>query len=400
MRILHLTPYYAPAYAYGGVVRALAGLAAAQAAAGHTVRVLTNDAAHPDAGAALPQRETLNGVAVFRARNRFPGLRPALNLSSPSGLGALAKSLCHDADILHCHEFRTAENWLLMRKVSGEFRSLPRLLSPHGTLTHATGRRLAKALWDATVGPPLARAFDHVVCLSESERAETMSRWRAMGLPPPAASVIPNGVPADIFAGHDPAKLRADFRKRHRLAAAPTLLFLGRLHRRKGVALLGRAFARLAEKEDIRLLIAGPDEGEGAPLRQLQDRRILLLGYLQGEERLAALAAADGFALPAVGEGQSMALLEALAAGLPAIVTPGCNLPQVAQRGAGWQIEPTVDALVLAINEWLNSAARWPEMAAAGRRLTREEFSWPAVERALTGVYQDLIARISSAARS
>ena len=399
MRILHLTPYYAPSYAFGGVVRALEGLAEAQVAAGHSVRILTSDTANLGERLSLPPRETHQGVEIFRAPNRWPALRQALNLSSPRGMGALAETLLQDADIVHCHEFRTVENWLLADRLRAMKRRLPLLLSPHGTLPHETGRRSAKAFWDATLGPNLARVFDHVVCLSEIEREDVNRRWRAMRVAPPPTSVIPNGVNLDIFAGADRATLRAEFRRQHNLADAPTMLFLGRLHRRKGVSLLARAFGQLAER-DARLLIVGPDEGERAVLRELADERISLLGYLQGEERLAALAAADGFALPAIGEGLSMALLEALAAGLPAIITPGCNLPQVAERGAGWLVAPAVESIADALTGWLAEATRWPAMAAAGRWLAREEFSWPSLEAALAAVYRDLRTRISSAAKS
>ena len=399
MRILHLTPYYAPSYVYGGVVRALEGLAEAQVAAGHSVRILTSDAANPGERLSLPPRETLQGVKIFRAPNRWPGLRRALNISSPRGMGALAGTLLSEVDIVHCHEFRTMENWLLAGRLRALGKRLPIVLSPHGTLPHETGRRSAKVFWDATLGPSLARVFDHVVCLSEAEREDVNGRWRALRVALPPISVIPNGVHPDIFAGADRATLRAEFRQRHGLADASTMLFLGRLHRRKGVSLLARAFSQLAER-DVRLLVAGPDEGEGAVLRKLADERIILLGYLQGEERLAALAAADGFALPAIGEGLSMALLEALAAGLPAIITPGCNLPQVAERGAGWLAAPELDSIAAALTRWLAEATRWPAMAAGGRRLAREEFSWSSVEAALTAVYRDLRVRISSAARS
>ena len=113
-----------------------------------------------------------------------------------------------------------------------------------------------------------------------------------------------------------------------------------------------------------------------------------------------ALAAADGFALPAIGEGLSMALLRLWPPACRPIITPGCNLPQVAERGAGWLAAPELDSIAAALTRWLAEATRWPAMAAGGRRLAREEFSWSSVEAALTAVYRDLRVRISSAARS
>lgn len=399
IRILHLSPYYAPSYVFGGVVRALEGLAEAQVSAGHSVRVLTCDSVSPVASLRLRRKEVRNGVEIYRVMNRWPKLRKMANLSSPRGMNRWMNELLPETDVIHCHEFRTLENWILARRLKSMRERVPVVLSPHGTLPHETGRRTAKALWDAILGNSLAPMFDHVVCLSTAERDDLQLRWRALQLVTPPATIVPNGINPDIFAGVDRAALRANFRQRYNLMNVPTLLYLGRLHRRKGVTLLARAFMKLKEN-NARLLIAGPDEGEASKLQKMADERIILLGYLQGEERLAALAAADGFALPAIGEGLSMALLEAMAAGLPAIITPGCNLPQVVERSAGWLVAPEVGSITKGISDWLAAKAHWPQMAAAGQQLVNEEFCWPNIEPSLTAVYRDLIARISSAARS
>src|SRR5262245_46498926 len=111
LKILHVTPYYAPAYAYGGVVRAVEGMAMAMARRGHQVTVLTTDALDPTARYTGPMDEQRDGVRVLRARNLIP--RGQTNLSTPNTMQPIAHDLLPAADIVHCHEFRTVENLLV-----------------------------------------------------------------------------------------------------------------------------------------------------------------------------------------------------------------------------------------------------------------------------------------------
>jgi glycosyltransferase involved in cell wall biosynthesis len=190
---------------------------------------------------------------------------------------------------------------------------------------------------------------------------------------------------------------RASFRVRHGLPPdAPVCLFMGRLHPRKGVDVLVRAFQQAAVP-NARLVIAGPDEGMLAALQPLLDSRIIVTGYLEGAERLAAYAAADVFCLPATGEGLSMAALEALAAGLPAVLSPGCNLPEVAQAGAGRVVAPQVTPLAATLREVLLDSTLRASMSAAARALVRERFTWEQVGAALEAVYQQVVSPQPSA---
>jgi poly(glycerol-phosphate) alpha-glucosyltransferase len=137
---------------------------------------------------------------------------------------------------------------------------------------------------------------------------------------------------------------------------------------------------------NARLVIAGPDEGARDLITRYVDERSLI-GFLGETERLAALDAADLFALPAVGEGLSMALLEALAAGLPALITPGCNMPEVVEYGAGLEVPRTVDALEDALYTLLTDAALRETMSHNARRLVRERFTWDVAATKLEAVY-------------
>ncbi len=378
-----MTPYYAPAYAFGGVARACEGLCMALAARGHEVTVLTTDAHTQTARSPAPPDEMRDGVRVLRARNLSVTLRGRANLSTPTGWGDAGQAALREADVVHCHEFRTAENLILTPGIARRGTRL--VLSPHGTLAHATGRSALKRAWDTLLSPAMARRFDVVLGLTADEADEAAALWADFGADAMFA-VAPNGVDPATFANLPDA---AAFRVQWGLRLGPVVLFMGRLHPRKGAVTLAEAF-RKVNLPDANLVIAGPDEGDRPVLERLaaDDARITLTGYLDDAARLGALAAADLFALPAVGEGLPMTVLEAMAAGVPVVISPGCHLPEVATAGAGHVVPVEVDALTATLGELLADADTRASMADAARVLVAEWFTWAAVAGMVEAVYR------------
>ena len=105
------------------------------------------------------------------------------------------------------------------------------------------------------------------------------------------------------------------------------------------------------------------------------------------------LAAADVYVQPSRWEGFGIAALEAMAAGLPVILSPGCNLPEAAEAGAGLIVEPQVEPLAAALRSLLTDAERRLFMGAAGRVLVNERFTWAAVADQLERVYESAARR-------
>ncbi|MEO8611823.1 MAG: glycosyltransferase [Chloroflexota bacterium] len=384
MHILHLTPYYVPAYAFGGVVRSCEGMARALVRRGHRVTILTTDALNQTQRGTSPKDEMVDGVRVVRARNASMWLRRHANLSTPLAMRQLSPQLLSDVDVIHCHEFRTMEN-LLITPTAVAMKK-PLVLSPHGTLTYETGRSGLKVAWDKVLSPGLARRFNYVIGLSQAEVEEAQAMWPSFGANIPF-SAIPNGVDPQDYAN---LSGRAAFREQFNLGDAPVCLFMSRLHPRKGIALLVEAF-KAANVNGAKLVIAGPDEGMLDVIQPMLNEQVIYAGYLSGDNRLAAFAGADMLALPAVGEGLPMVVLEAMAAGLPVIVSPGCNLPEVTQYGAGVQAEAALEPLRDALHMLLSDAAKRKAMGSAAQNLVHEKFTWDSVAIQLEAVYQQIV---------
>jgi glycosyltransferase involved in cell wall biosynthesis len=113
---------------------------------------------------------------------------------------------------------------------------------------------------------------------------------------------------------------------------------------------------------------------------------------LTGNDRLGALAAADVFAMPAVGEGFSMAVLEAMACGLPVLLTPGCNFPEVVDAGAGIVTAREVPALSEALRMLLTDADRRASMGRLAREMVLARYTWDKVATLMEQVYQAVVA--------
>src|SRR5262249_29857480 len=130
------------------------------------------------------------------------------------------------------------------------------------------------------------------------------------------------------------------------------LVFLSRVHPKKGVDLLVRAWSAVSTRfPDWELDIIGPDEiGSMEAIRrlvaELHAERVTFVGPLYGEEKWRALGSASAFVLPTHSENFGIAVAEALAVGVPAIVTRGAPWSGLEQERCGWWIDRTLDALV------------------------------------------------------
>lgn len=381
MHILHITPYYAPAYAFGGVVRAVEGLAHALTQRGHTITILTTTAlSFTESLPATTLQE--DNLTIIRTHNQIPFLRK-VNLSTPFGMRPIAQDIMPTVDVVHIHEFRTVEN-LLVTPIATKHQ-VPIVLSPHGTLVQTTGRSQLKQAWDQLLSPSVANRIQHTIALTDNELHDCQSLW-AQWNTSTDFSVIPNGVNMNDFTQLPDAQI---FREKYRLGAAQIILFLGRLHERKGVEILLRAFQQ-ANLPNTKLVFAGPDEGMKSSLEALADERVIFTGYLDAQARLEALAAAALFALPAVGEGLSIAALEALAAGVPILLSAGSKIAGVVDAGAGKIVEPNVDSLTQALTEMLSDPTTLAHMSRAAQQLVQERYTWSRVAAQMERTYMQL----------
>jgi glycosyltransferase involved in cell wall biosynthesis len=273
--------------------------------------------------------------------------------------------------LLHDHG-----QWLPINRASAAVArnlGIPRIVSPRGMLSpwarnHRWWKKRIAWQWFAK------RDLAEAVVLHATSKLEA-TELRALGARQPIA-VVPNGVD-DSFDG------TSDREKSGR----PYVLFLSRIHIKKGVRELLEAWERLGNR-DWGLVIAGPDEQRILSPLQLP-ANVCYIGAVEGEEKLRLLKHASLFVLPSYSENFGIVVAEALMAGVPVITTHGTPWDSLVREQCGWWIPMDVDRLC----ETLRSAFLIPEhelrmMGMRGRSFARREFSWPSIAAAMSSVYQ------------
>lgn len=291
-------------------------------------------------------------------------------------------SALEKADIVHSHGLWMAPN-IYPGLLAEEDRSAALVVSPRGTLAPWAWSWKAwkkRPLWHLGQRRTLERA-DGFHATAEAE----VDHIRERGFEQPVA-VVPNGVEVPSLT-----KKEADPWPRE-------TLFLSRIHPKKGLPMLLRAWSQVAaRRDDWRLRIVGPDEeGHGDELAVLADHlnleNVSFEGPAFGREKSAAYRRASLFVLPTRSENFGIVVAEALAHGVPVLTTKAAPWAGLEERDCGWWVDPEVDAIASRLRQALElSQDQLDGMGRRGRRWMAEEFSWRVQGNKMHGYYEWLM---------
>jgi glycosyltransferase involved in cell wall biosynthesis len=328
MRITHYLPEID--FEVGGPVRAVLDLCRVLSERGHEVTLMTRDdrdvpEAWRSGGEGQPTVHLLRG-------SRPAGLLPGAALSE-------AAERIERSDALHVHGAWTTSN-LQLARIAKRMRT-PYLVSPRGMLDDwpMSQKRLKKRAYLAIAGRRFFREAAFVHCTAEDELRQS-SKW----FPRDKGRVIPNLLDLDPYRElPSEAIARAKF---HQLTNnRPTLLFLSRIHVKKGIEHLINAAAILKERgRPCDVLIAG--KGETSYVRSLESLAervgvtdlVSFLGLVVGDEKLSLYRASDVFVLPTFQENFGFVLVESLAAGTPVVTTREVGIWREIEASGGGRV--------------------------------------------------------------
>lgn len=382
MRILHCLGSLDPAD--GGVPKIAVRLAAAQAALDHEIHILVYRREKAQAAIERELREIPG-----HERLRLTYLPEADRWERTTAIGArrAIRAVIERFDFLHLHDL-----WLPLSRVAAveAHRSgVPYTILLNGMLDPWS---LAQKAWKKKLGLlalGYRKMLDRAAFLHAGNEDE-VRLIRPLGLQPDPC-VIPNGIFVEEIT---PAPSSGSFSARHpAIASRPFILFLSRLHYKKGLDYLADAFAKAAPRiPGAILVVAGPDGGAEADFRRRIEElgvaeRVVMCGPVWGNDRVLAMAEAACFCLPSRQEGFSLAITEAMGAGLPVVISEACHYPQVAEAGTGFVLPLDAGAFADALVRMMSDADLRQSMGRAGRELVLSRFTWPIVAEQTIAAY-------------
>ena len=396
MRVLHICPYMHPSA--GGppvVVERICSLAPSE---GWEASVITTSLYCEDDGAAL-QDAMRERIELQILPIRGPDILKYAQGAAPAIDRAVSR-----ADVVHLHTLWHPLNAIARKACQRHGRSY--VLMPHGMLDPYSLRQRSwqKRLYLAAIEWRNLKAARHLVFTTSEE--EKAARAALPGLP--KGVVIP--LAGDSSEQSPRAERRKEFHSLFpQVETRRCLLFLGRIHEKKGVEAIVAALPEIVRRHPTVLLLVVGD-GENGYVEQVKAKAaalgvgdyVLFTGALLGAAKQGAFASAEIFVLPSKQENFALSVAEAMHMAVPVIVSDKVNSwPLVVAADAGFVLpeESMVAGLVERITQMLNAPDLVHALGERGRAFAEANLTWPRVARDMVALYRQVLSEDDCHAR-
>ena len=385
MKILHLNPAFFPAFSYGGIVNVSYNLCKALAKRGHDVTVYTSDTFDKCNRQSMRYLEH-EGIKIFYFKNISNLLAWHRFLFYPHLITALKKNI-KQFDIIHLHGTRNFQNVVAVHYAKKY--DIPYVLQAHGSLPYFSQHEGLKKLFDTLFGKSIFCNIGKALALNQTE----YEQYVAKGVPKNKIEILPNGISSSEPI--DPQQ--GIFKKKYGINNSERIiLYVGRIHRTKGLDNLIRAFTIVNKVEENTLLILlGPDDNYKKELTQLsrelniQDR-VRFVGFVPDEDKFSAYVDSEVFVTPSF-SGFPITFLEACACGLPIITTNSGDQLEWIHDNVGLVVDDNVEQISMAIIRIISSQSLRKYFGERGVHIVREQFNWDSIINKLDRMYTEII---------
>ncbi|MEM2240472.1 MAG: glycosyltransferase family 4 protein [Candidatus Bathyarchaeia archaeon] len=304
-----------------------------------------------------------------------------------------AKEEVKDFNLIHMHNYRSFQN-LVIYHYAKKY-SVPYVLQAHGSTPRTGSWKKLKIIYDIFFGYKLLKNAAKVVALNQFEAEQ----YRRMGVSEDKVAIIPNGIDLSEYRNLPPKGL---FKNKYNIPGEKKIiLYLGRIHKTKGIDLLIKAYAYLTKEigcKDTILVMVGPDDGYLNEAKNLTktlnvEGSVTFTGPLYGRDKLEAYVDAEFYVLPSRYEAFGMTVLEAYASAKPVIASDVGGLKDLVLNGETGLLFETGNFRQLAENmlHLLNNEEETLEMGLNGRAFVEKNFSIEKVVDRLERLYNEVV---------
>jgi glycosyltransferase involved in cell wall biosynthesis len=373
MKILQVAPILDPDNLWTGPHRVVFDISKRLSEMGNKVTVCTSDMLNKTEMIKGNPQSSTYGFEIIRVKNINRPLYRASGLLITPELGKFLAEHVQDYDIIHVHEYRTYQNIVVHNFAKKH--GVPYVVQAHGALARI-GRQASKWAFDAFFGYRLLNDASKVIALTRTEAQQ----YKSAGVSEERIEVIPNGINLLEYSDLPP---KGSFKKKFKIRDdAKIILYLGRIHRTKGINLLIDAFAYMIEKmkrRNIVLVIAGPDDGYLAEAQSLVNslgiaESVMFTGFLRNKEKLALMKDADLFVTPSF-YGFPITFLEACTVGTPIITTTLGDSMDWINSKVGYVTPPTTYDIANAMNIIISNNELASKFSKTCKQVIRTDFS-------------------------
>jgi glycosyltransferase involved in cell wall biosynthesis len=387
MKILQVIDLFAPQF--GGVATAIYNLSEQLSKFGHGVTIITTDLGLDTNYIASMESKGVNVIYFPCKFNLFSFLY------SPSMKKWLKENI-NEFDIVHIHNFRSYQNYIVSNY--SKRAKIPYILQANGSLLPFFQKIIIKKIFDLFVGNKILNDAEAVLSLTKSESRE----YEMMGVSPKKIKIIPNSI--DPYE-YDDLISKGEFRTKYHISDhKKIILFLGRIHKIKGIDFLLEGFNKLCdERNDVLLTIVGPDDGYKSVLEQVINGfdirdKVIFTGILTGDEKIAALYDANMLVQTSIYERGPGSPFEAVLCGTPIIVTKNTGAGDIVEKiNAGFLVDyGDVKGLKDLMEEIINEPQRAQEKTEAAKNYIINNLNWKVGIKEYENIYQEVIRQRDS----
>ena len=332
----------------------------------------------------------IEGVHVnyMRTKKLFPLGKHSFGLFYIPELRQFLKDNIGKYDVLHSHGFR---DYLTLVSCQEAFTAgVPYINQPRGTLPYQGHSIAAKSMYDILLGRNILRKAGACIALSNRE----VNSFLGLGVNHSKIRVINNGIDTTDYDSNTSGHA---FRDKHGIKEQFVVLYLGRIHKIKGIDIMVRSVARLRRQGiNVAAVVVGPDEGYGKTLVRLAEEesfeQLYIVPVVSGKEKQQVFGAADALVYAAEVEDFGVVAFEGILSGVPTIVASSTGCGEIVSRlDAGFLVKyGDIDGLTSVLHGILQA----PDAARARTLRVRTQvisaLDWSDVAKEALRVYGEL----------